>query len=109
MPDPSTITSWPAAAVALAILLISQIPGLVSTMRTRRDTRVIRAQTENEHQDHPHPNLREQLDAIHADVLGIQTEQETVRAELTTHVQQADAWQTAVERELVARRPFWRR
>lgn len=110
MPDLSTITSWPAAVVALGIVLTFQVPGLVSTMRTRRDTRVIRAQTENEHHDHPTPNLRSQLDAIHADVLAVQTEQAAVRAELVTHVEQADAWQTAIEGELATlSRPWWRR
>lgn len=110
MPDPSAIDSWPAAAVALAILLTLQIPGLVSTMRTRRDTRVIRAQTENDHSDHPHPNLRSQLDAIHADVRAMQDEQAAVRAELTGHVEQADAWQAVVEGELATlSRPWWRR
>lgn len=109
MPDLSTITSWPAAVVALGIVLTLQVPGLVSTMRTRRDTRVIRAQTENEHQDHPTPNLRAQMDAADERQERMAEDLGKLVTDFSRHVEQADAWQTAVERELVARRPWWRR
>ena len=48
----------------------------VTPTRPRRESAAaLLTQTENEHHDHPTPNLRSQLDAIHADVLAVQTEQ----------------------------------
>lgn len=126
MPDPSTINSWPAFAALLVVLLSFQIPHLVSTVRTRRDTRAIRVQTENEHADAEHPNLREQLDAMHADIRAAATKADTAatqaaevaavahatQAALTEHVAHADAWQVALVEDLRRRRrPLiaWRR
>jgi len=109
-PDLTAIDSWPAAVVALVVLIL-QVPGLVSTVRTRRDTRAIRAQTENDHADAEHPNLREQLDAMHADI-----RQAAARAEeaakvasdtqtaLTDHVASDEAWKTSVEVDIARRR-----
>jgi hypothetical protein len=121
VPDPSTINSWPAFAafaVALIFLLALQIPNLVSTIRTRRDARVIREQTENSHANAEHPNLRDELTATR-EASEAATEAAKAAAEaaervalaLDQHVVQADAWQTSVEDDLSRlRRPLfaWR-
>lgn len=125
MPDPSAINTWPAVAAFALALLALQIPGLVATFRTRRDTRVIREHTENEHQGAEHPNMRDEITAgrraSEAAAAAAQRAVEIAEAteqRLSEHVSHAelvdrrrDEWQTAVEDDLSRlRRPIlsWR-
>lgn len=121
----AAITSWPAVVALLIGVLGAQVPSLVSTVRTHRDTKVIREHTENAHADAEHPNLRDELTATRlAAEAAAQAAQEaaTTAAEAKTvatdtaaalerHTAQADEWQSAVENDLSRlRRPLfsWR-
>lgn len=114
----SAINSWPGVA-ALFLAIVG--PHVVTYMQGRRtkalvtkaatDAAATREQTENEHQDHPTPNLRTQMDA-QDDRLG------RIETLLTDHIEHAtqvderralmderrDQWQSAIEDELARRR-----
>lgn len=72
MPDPTTVaatvSSWQGVAALAVLILGPHVVTYVQARRTRRDTRIIRDQTENSHANAEFPNLREQLDAMHADI-----------------------------------------
>jgi phage shock protein A len=127
----AAVDSWPTFAAFALIVLGPHVVTYVQGRRTKAlaakaatDAAATRVQTENEHQDAEHPNLREQLDAMHADIreakeasasavaaaeATARTAEATART-LDEHVQQADAWQTAVEGELATLSlPWWRR
>lgn len=122
MADPTTaaatVTSWPGVVAFFLAVAAMQAPGLISTIRTRRDARVIRAQTENSHADAEYPNLREQLDAMHTDIRTAATKADAAatkaetaataaagaQAALTEHVASDEAWKTSVEDDLARRR-----
>ncbi|MFD2792593.1 hypothetical protein ACFS27_03430 [Promicromonospora vindobonensis] len=119
MPDLSSYDSWPAVAALALVLLGFQVPSLVSTIRTHRDTKAIRTHTENEHADADYPNLRDELTAtrVAAEAAASAAQDavtiaKTTDTRLTDHITQADAWQTSVEDDLTRlRRPLlaWRR
>lgn len=125
MPDPSAVTTWPAFAAFALVLLALQIPNLVSTVRTRRDTRAIRVQTENDHAEADYPGLRDELTATRLaaeasarDSARAREIAEATEHRLSEHITHAgevdarrDSWQAAVEDDLTRlRRPLlgWR-
>lgn len=126
MPDLSAYDSWPAVAALALVLLVFQVPNLVSTIRTHRDTKVIREHTENEHDEADYPNMRDELTATRRAAEAAATAAQDAlriagdtRGELGAHIAHAgtvderrDAWQSAIEDELAQRRrPLlaWRR
>lgn len=110
MPDISTVDSWPAALVAALVVICVQVPNLVATIRARRDTRVIREHTENEHAGHPTPNLREQLDAADIRQERIAQDLAALTVDLARHIEGESAWREEVERDLrELSLPWWRR
>lgn len=115
MPDPTAVaaavTTWQGVVALVVLVLGAQTPTWVQAHRTRRDTRVIREQTENNHADAPHPNLREQLDAMHADIRTAASKADEAakvaadtQVALTDHVTSDEAWKTSVEGDLARRR-----
>ena len=115
MPDPTAVaaavSTWPGLLAFVAAMLLPHVFTYVQGRRTRRDTRVIREQTENNHANAPHPNMREQLDAMHADIRTAASKADQAakvaadtQTALTDHVTSDEAWKTSVEGDLARRR-----
>lgn len=122
----AAVTTWQGVA-ALAVLTLG--PQAITYIQGRRtkalagraatDAAATREQTENEHQDHPTPNMRQQLDAQDAQLVAQVEAIGEIRTLLTDHIEHAgavdkrrDAWQTSMEQDLAhRRRPLlaWRR
>lgn len=110
----SAVTSWQGLLAFLALLVWNGW----NSWRSRRDTRAIRAQTENDHADAEYPNLREQLDAMHADIRTAASKADDAASKadtaakvaadtqsaLTEHVAHDEAWKVSVEDDLAQRR-----
>lgn len=121
----AAVDSWPAAVVVVVVFLAPHVVTYLQGRRTKKlatetkqlaesaatDAAQTREQTVNNHQDHPTPNMREQMDAQderHARI-------EAGVARLTTlfdeHIASDTAWKSALEQDLSRRhRPFlsWR-
>lgn len=85
MIDPTLIVSWPAAAVAIVVVLTGaalQVVNLVLTTRVRQDARTAVAQTQ-------HNGGSTQRDEI-----------SVIRLVLEEHVDQDQAWKSEIERRL---------
>lgn len=93
---------WLVAVVAVALVSALSAVGVahIANRPTRKRLERVQEQVENDHADHPFPNLRQQLDAIHEDTRLGRRETEGLRGE----VREARAWiaAEAVERRKLA-------
>lgn len=113
----ATVDSWPAVAGLALILLGGPLVTYLQGRSTKKlaaqaaaDAAQTREQTVNNHQDHPTPNLREQMDAQDERAERIEAGVAELVTAFKEHVASDEAWKTSVERELARRRPLlpWR-
>lgn len=113
----AAITTWPALIAFLATMLVPHAITYVQGRRVKKlaaqaaaDAAQTREQTVNNHENHPTPNLREQMDAQDARLASIEAGIGELAAAHREHVASDEAWKTSVERDLARRRPFfsWR-
>lgn len=110
----AAVSTWPGLLALIAVILAPHIATIATLVQGRRtkalaaqaadDAAQTREQTVNEHENHPTPNLRGQLDAQDDRMQRIEDLVTGVADTLSNHIEQADAWQTAVDVELTRRR-----
>lgn len=114
----AAINSWPAAIVAIVVFIAPHVATYIQGRKTKvlaaqaaADAAQTREQTVNEHQNHPTPNLREQLDAQDDRLASIEAGVGKLVAAFEEHVTSDAEWKTSVEDDLHARRFLlpWRR
>lgn len=114
----AAVSTWPGLLALVFVYLAPHVVTYVQARRTKAlaaraadDAAQTREQTVNNHQDHPTPNMREQMDAQDERQARIEAGVEQLVAAFDEHITSDTAWKSALEHDLSRRhRPFlsWR-